>query len=150
MASPGTEHAGAASADEHAIQNLAAAVVDALNRADTRAYAAYFDEYADYTSAVGMQVRGRDGIQALHDAAFTEPQTPDWPSFRNAVTTLHSVRVRFVRPDVAVADLRWSQKGALGPDGRPWDNRRGLMSWTAAKENGRWVVVASHNMHVPG
>jgi hypothetical protein len=60
------------------------------------------------------------------------------------------VRVRFVRPDVAVADLRWSQKGVLGPDGRPWDNRKGLMSWTAAKENGRWVVVASHNMHVPG
>ncbi len=150
MASPGTEHAGATDADEQAIHKLAAAVVDALNRADTRAYAACFHEDADYTSAVGLQVRGRDAVQALHDAAFTEPQTPDWPSFRNAVTTLHSVRVRFVRPDVAVADLRWSQKGVLGPDGRPWDNRRGLMSWTAAKENGRWVVVTSHNMHVPG
>ena len=150
MASPGTEAAGATRADEQEIQNLAAAVVDALNRADTRAYAAYFHEEADYTSAVGMQVRGRDAIQALHDAAFTEPQTPDWPSFRNAVTKLHSVRVRFVRPDVAVVDLRWSQKGVLGPDGRPWDNRKGLMSWTAAKENDRWLVVASHNMHVPG
>ncbi|HXN48900.1 MAG TPA: SgcJ/EcaC family oxidoreductase [Bryobacteraceae bacterium] len=150
MAPPGTEHAGAASADEQAIHNLAAAVVEALNRADTRAYAAYFDENADYTSAVGMQVRGRDAIQALHDAAFTEPQTPDWPSFRNAVTAFHSVRTRFVRPDVAVVDIRWSQKGVLGPDGRPWENRKGVMSWVVTKENANWVVVASHNMQLPG
>ncbi len=150
MASPGTEHAGATSADEQQIHDLAAAVVDALNRADTGAFAAYFHEDADYTSAVGLQVRGRDAIQALHDAAFTEPQTPDWPSFRHAVATLHSVRVRFVRPDVAAVDIRWSQKGVLGPDGRPWDNRKGLMNWTAAKESGRWLVVASHNMHMPG
>jgi len=74
----------ASSTDEQEIHNLATAVVDALNRADTRAYAAYFDEDADYTSAVGMQVRGRDAIQALHDVMFSEPQTPDWPSFRNA------------------------------------------------------------------
>src|SRR5208283_4318928 len=101
MASPGTEHASVTAADEQAIHNLAAAFIDALHRGDTRALAATFHEDADLTNVVGMQVRGRDAIRAMHDALFTEPQTPDWPSFRHAVATLHSARARFIRPDVA-------------------------------------------------
>jgi len=138
------------SIEEQAIHNLAAAVLDALNRGDTRAFAAHFHDNADFTNVVGMQVRGRDAIQAMHDALFTEPQTPDWPSFRHAVATVHGVQVRFIRPDVAIADIRWSQKGALGPDGRPWNNRKGLMNWVVTRENGRWLVAASHNMDLPG
>jgi len=38
----------------------------------------------------------------------------------------------------------------VGPDGGPWTNRKGLMNWVAAKENGRWLVAASHNMDLPG
>jgi uncharacterized protein (TIGR02246 family) len=65
------------------------------------------------------------------------------------VATLHSVRVRFIRPDVAAVDIRWSQKGALGPDGEPWGDRKGLMNWVAEKRDGRWLVAASHNMDLP-
>jgi uncharacterized protein (TIGR02246 family) len=141
---------GATSSDEEAIHGLATALADALNRGDTRAFAAHFHEDADFTNVIGMQVRGRDAIQAMHDALFTDPPTPDWPSFRHALATVHSVRARFIRPDVAVVDIRWSQKGAVGPDGGPWTNRKGLMNWVAAKENGRWLVAASHNMDLPG
>ncbi len=149
MTAPGTEHAGATSTDEQAIRKLAATLMAALNRGDTREFAAHFHEDADFTNVIGIHVHGRDAIQTMHNALFTEPRTPDWPSFRNAVTTIHDTRVRFIRPDVAVVDIRWAQKGALGPDGQPWGDRRGLMNWVAVKESGQWSVAASHNMDLP-
>ncbi|MGE5568725.1 MAG: SgcJ/EcaC family oxidoreductase [Rhodospirillales bacterium] len=127
-----------------AIENLA----DAMNRCDAAAYAACFTEDGEYTSVMGMYSQGREAIRSFHEQLFAPTQIPGLPSFRNALLTIRETRVRLLRPDVATADVHWGLLGAVGPDGRAWPERRGLLNCVLVKESGQWLVAVSHNMNL--
>jgi uncharacterized protein (TIGR02246 family) len=104
---------------------------------------------ADVTNVRGMTVRGRKAIEEFMRPLFEGDTTKGNPSFKDAVHKVDEVRIRFLRPDVASVDLRWTQTGSKSPDGKDRGTRKGLASWVVTKEGGNWQVAVMYNLELP-
>jgi uncharacterized protein (TIGR02246 family) len=135
--------------DEAAIRELAAAFEKTHNKHDAKAFAALFAPDGDFTNVRGMTAKGPKAIEEFHRPLFEGDTSKGNPSFKDAVLKVDEVRVRFLRPDVASVDVLWTQTGSKAPDGKDRGTRKGLASWVATKEGGRWQVAVMHNMDLP-
>ena len=135
--------------DAAAVEGLGLRLADAGNRNDAKAFAAVFAEDADFTNVFGHSVKGRQAIENLHRPFFSEPRTPGVPWFVPATFEVLETRIRFLGPEVACADVKWRQTGAIAPDGQPWGTRLGLMNLCATRGSGRWEIAVFHNMDLP-
>ncbi len=82
---------------ESAVLEVLAGVKDAWNAGDAIAFAGLFAEDADYVTFFGLNVPGRDAIEASHRALFEGPLKGS-----QLVGSDEQPKVRFVRPDVAI------------------------------------------------
>ena len=135
--------------DKVAIHALVSRVVTTFNAKDAQAFGACFAEDGEFTNPVGMSVKGRTAIAAFHAPLFSPTRLPNTPSFYHARLTVLSTSIRMVRPDVASVDITWQQDGAIAPDGNPWGTRKGILSWIAVRDRGRWQIEVWHNMELP-
>ena len=131
--------------DEEAIRAVVAAFDKAMNAKDATALSSVFHEDGDFINVIGMTAHGRKAIEQFHRPLFDGDGTKGIPSFKNAVFKVAETRIRFIRPDVASVDVIWTQTGST-LDGKDRGLRRGLMSWIATKEEGKWGVAVMHNM----
>jgi uncharacterized protein (TIGR02246 family) len=129
-------------AARRAIAAVVNAVVAAWNRHDAAAYAAPFAEDADFTSVFGLLAKGRAAIEASHAAIFKT-------MFKDSHLTADETRIRFIRPDVAAVDVRWTMTGARDPQGKVWPARQGLLNQIVTEQRGTWSIAVSHNMDLP-
>ena len=91
-----------ASTDSAAILELILGHAAAWNRRDAKAAAALLTADAVWVTSTGVELRGREAIELAHLQWF------DQDSATGGTTHIHppgSISVRFLRPDVAVADL---------------------------------------------
>jgi uncharacterized protein (TIGR02246 family) len=139
----------AASADEAAIEALVRAFESASNQHDSKAFAAVFALDGEFTSVRGSHANGRRAIEEYHRPFFEGDTSKGNPSFKNAVLKIESTKIRFVRPDVAVADIFWTQTGSATADGRDRGLRKGLMDWVLTREGTDWHVAVMHNAELP-
>jgi uncharacterized protein (TIGR02246 family) len=137
--------AAPATKDEDAVKALVLAFDKAMNAKDAVALSATFHEDGEFTNVVGMTARGRGTIERFHRPLFEGDGTKGVPSFKDAVFKTVDTRIRFIRPDVASVDVTWTQTGST-LDGKDRGPRRGLMSWIATREDGKWGVAVMHNM----
>ena len=135
--------------DSAAIESLISSFTQAMNDRDLEGFGAVFSEDVDFTNVFGRTAKGRDAVKQFHAPLFSPTQKPGMPSFANAKLTVLANRIRFVRPDVAVVDVKWQQTGAIAPNGEPWGTRIGLIAWIAVREDGNWLVAVMHNMDLP-
>lgn len=141
-------HAADAAKDEAAIKEVAAAFRDAMNAKDAVAFATVFHPDADFTNWKGTGAQGRKAIEDFHRGLFEGDGTQGMASFKHARFQTDDMRVRFIRPDVASVDVRWSQTGAV-LDGKDLGLRKGIANWIATKERGRWAIAVMHNTALP-
>jgi uncharacterized protein (TIGR02246 family) len=129
-------------ADERAVRGIVDALVAAWNRHDARAFVAVFAEDADFTNVFGMRAKGRAEIEAFHVPIFKT-------MFKDSRLEAIETRLRFLRPDVAAADVLWGMTGARDANGNPWPDRRGLLNFVATAKGGTWSIDVFHNMDLP-
>jgi uncharacterized protein (TIGR02246 family) len=121
----------AASRDEAAIRELVKAYVDARERSDEAGVRALFTEHADQLTSSGEWRRGREELVRGTLAS----------SKANAGTrTIAIETIRFPKPDVAVADGRYT---IAGPGGAP---RNMWTSFVVLKTGNSWRIDAIRNM----
>lgn len=128
--------------DATMIQQLLDELVDAWNRGDTEAYGARLLADATFTNVNGMFHVSRDEFNQRHDEIFRGP-------LKGSKLTLTPRKLRFIRPDVAIADLDCGLFGAavqppgvqVGTDGA----LRTCLLLALVKENGSWWIAAYHN-----
>jgi uncharacterized protein (TIGR02246 family) len=113
--------------DEAAIHELVSAFHEAANRHDAKALVLFFAPDAGFTNVVGMTVNGRRAIEELHRPLFEGDTSRGTPSFKKSVFKSDSVKVRFLRPDVASVDIRYTHTGSTAPDGREVGPRKGRL-----------------------
>ena len=53
--------------------------------------------------------------------------------------------VRFLKPDIALADIDWEMTGAATRQGAARPPRQGLLDWAMVKRNGRWLIAVMLN-----
>jgi uncharacterized protein (TIGR02246 family) len=132
-----------AAADESEIQVLIDQLTDAWKAGDAKAYGVRFLPDGTFTNVNGEFYVGREEFDRRHAEVFAGV-------FRGTTLTLTVKKLRFVRPDVAIADIDTEVCGArlrpqgvaVGPDGV----LRSRLLMVLLKENGAWCIAAYHNV----
>lgn len=133
--------AGAPPSDEEAIRQIPARFEAAWNRHDMKALAALFAEDADFVNVAGTWWKGRQEIEQAHARTHAT-------MFKNSTLRVGEVKVRFLKPGVAVAHNHWDLTGDVNPDGTPRPPRSGLMSQVVVRQNGLWLIASAHNTNL--
>jgi uncharacterized protein (TIGR02246 family) len=117
-------------------------LTEAWNSADAAAYGRLFTEDADYVTFFGLNFPGREAIESSHRALFEGPLKGSKLTGQLGA----SAKVRFVRPDVAVAVVGGgsSVSGADTAD----EGRESTVSFVLVQEDGEWLITAFQNTRV--
>ena len=130
----------ALASSDAAIDGVEAAQASCWNWHDAKAYAALFTPDADVVNVLGWHWKGR--------AQLAERLTPAFAGvFRSSILKIESVDSRFLRPDIAIAHVRWSMTGAQSPDGRTEDiPQHGIQTQVLVRStDGSWQIAAFQN-----
>jgi uncharacterized protein (TIGR02246 family) len=109
------------------------------NAHDAHLFASAFAPDADFTNVRGMSASGRENIEQFHAQAFQK-------MFMQSHQTAEVKKMRFLKPDVAVVDVRWEMTGALTPDGVSRPFRTGLLDLVFTSSSGSWLITVMHNV----
>ncbi|MGI8785128.1 MAG: YybH family protein [Acidobacteriota bacterium] len=120
--------------DEAAIREVLTQFEQAFEKRDARIYAMNFAEDADWENAFGSREKGRVNIE--------KRLTGVYQMFQQANQTIKEIRIRFVTPGVAVADVDREIAGQVSAAGdRNLPPRRVRTTHVFRKEKGKWQVV---------
>ena len=125
-------------ADEHAIRQLIAAVLEAANRRDAKAGSLLFTSDADFVNVLGMRWKGSAEIERSWRARFET-------GLKTATFRLVNVQISFLKPDIALAHALTEITGFIDPNGQTVAPHNELSLRVLVKEDGRWLVRAFHN-----
>lgn len=90
-------------------------------------------------NVLGWHWRSRLELQSKLGRAFQSV-------FRQSRMTIDDVSVRFLKPDVAVAHVRWTMVGALSPTGGGRDvPEQGIQTQVLVKQRGSWRITDFQN-----
>lgn len=128
----------AAPSDEELLHKLAADFVATWGKGDAAELAGYWSETGDTVAAEG-HFQGRAAIQEYYTQGFGGP-------YAGTKIAVAMTSVRFLQPDVAVADGTYVITGAKGPDGVDLPAIEGLWSNVNVKVGDRWLISASRPM----
>jgi uncharacterized protein (TIGR02246 family) len=109
------------------------------NAHDAHVFASAFAPDADFTNVRGVSASGRENIEQFHAQAFQK-------MFMQSHQTAEVKKIRFLKPDVAVVDVRWEMTGALTPDGISRPIRTGLLDLVFTSTSGSWLITVMHNV----
>src|SRR5262244_1799778 len=127
------------SEDEQAIREVIAAMDDAFNA--HKPDVSRFTRDADFVNVNGTWLKGASDIERGRRAAFET-------RLKHARTTSLDVRIRFIRPDVAIVHVTSETDGITTADGHELPPQRELNIRVFMKDNGRWLLTAFHNTPV--
>jgi uncharacterized protein (TIGR02246 family) len=125
--------------DEEAIKRVIMDMTDAFNRHEPDA--SLFTNDADFVNVNGTWLRGTAEIEQDRKARFDTV-------LKEARIKLLAIRIRFIRPDVAIAHVTNETSGMVVPGGQTLPIQRELNIRVFTKDNGRWLVTAFHNTSV--
>jgi uncharacterized protein (TIGR02246 family) len=123
---------------------LPAAFRDAWNQHDGRALAELMADDVDFVNVGAVMLHGRGDFEAMHTRLLGG-------RFAKAMLTVLEIKVRYLRPDLALVHWSWSASGDRNTDGSPRPKRLGLMTLVAERRHDAWLVTAAHNTNaIPG
>ena len=64
---------------------------------------------------------------------------------KNVSMDLDSMRVRFIKPDVAIVTAFHSIDDYTTPDGVRHEHERQVKSYVILKQDGKWILTLDHN-----
>jgi uncharacterized protein (TIGR02246 family) len=121
-------------ADEASIRSIEEGQALAWNKHAIADYAALFTPDAHVINVLGWQWRSRAELEQKLGAGFKTV-------FARSRLTIGEVTVEFVKPDVAVAHVRWTMTGALSPTGSAGDApEQGIQTQVLVKQGGVWKI----------
>ena len=120
--------------DEAAIRKVIEQRRLAWNAEDTRSYAALLTADADSVSSTGRSANGREEIIKL----YVDQKAGAYRTATIAWTVVK--RIKFVRPDIVLADAEAELVGVRGPDGDVVPPRRSLVFFILTKEGDRCLI----------
>jgi len=131
------------STDSIAICELIQAHAQAWNRRDAHAAAAVYAPAADIRYSNGERLQGRSAIEAAHRAAFLEDTAGGGSRHSHPQASLW---LRFVRPDLAFAEVEARYDYPIVSRGATPPPERSILFLVLTKERGHWSVLAQRNL----
>jgi uncharacterized protein (TIGR02246 family) len=125
--------------EEASIRALYEQLMDGWNNGSAEAFAAPFEEDADFVAFDGTHFKGRDEIVSSHQPLFDK-----W--LKGTRLTGEVRAIRFLAPEIAlmhaVGGTIMRKKSEASPE------RDSVQTLVAAKRDGEWRLVAFHNTRV--
>lgn len=121
--------------NEQAIRQLVATFVDGWNAGDGFALAQAFAADADFTAITGLKAKGRDVIARGHNEILSTV-------YRGSKNSATVESIRFLRPDVAVADVTFRFVGEVHPFGL----EKSSCGLVCTKDSSAWSIAVFRNM----
>jgi uncharacterized protein (TIGR02246 family) len=120
--------------DESAIRAVLEQRRVAWNADDVETYARLLAEDADILSATGRTASGRGEVIRL----YVEQRSG---AYRGAsISSIVVTGIKFVRPDVAVADANTELTGLRGADGNVLPPSKGEALYVLVKDGSQWLI----------
>jgi uncharacterized protein (TIGR02246 family) len=69
-------------------------------------------------------------------------------TFKNSVWSTDSVKIRYVKPDLAIMHIGWGLSGDVDPDGDARKPKHGIFTWIIIKEEKQWKLLAIDNVSI--
>jgi uncharacterized protein (TIGR02246 family) len=134
-----------ASADEAAIRAIVAAQADAWGAGDGVAYSRQFAPEGSFTNVLGTRFSGHAAFEQRHVEIFATV-------FKGTTQRNTIERLRFVTPDVALADVLTEVSGVtkspFGSAPPPDGVLRTRLLQVFVRRDGAWWIEAYHNVDV--
>src|SRR3954464_12025907 len=124
--------------DETAIQKVVVEMTDGFNKHDADASTRMYKSDADFVSMRGEVGIGREAAEKGLRRIFETRA-------KAATLKTEDVKIRFIRPDVALAHVTNELSGLLSPDGQALPSQRELSLRVFVKDDGIWRVASFHN-----
>jgi uncharacterized protein (TIGR02246 family) len=125
--------------DEQKIRALEQEQAESWNAHDIHAYAALFTADATVVNVLGWQWDSRAELEQKLGQAFRSV-------FARSRMAIGNVSVHFLKPDVAIAHVRWSMSGALSPTGAGTDvPQQGIQTQVLVRRAGSWRITDFQN-----
>jgi len=124
--------------EETAIRKVIVEMTEGFNNHDGKAAARMYTPHARFVSVRGDIMNGQAGIEKGLSAILTNRA-------KNATQRTIDVTVRFVRPDVALANVTNELSGLVAPDGHALPSHQELSLRVFVKDAGVWQIAAFHN-----
>ncbi len=121
------------------VEDTLAAFEDTWNRHDVDGMTALFTLDADFVNVLGMRLKGRAEIEAVHAELHRD-------RFAHTHVKPLLTSVNYLGPDVAIAHVRWEMTG--DPGAGPGGIRRGTMTHVLVRKNGEWLFRATQNTDI--
>lgn len=141
----GQSAAQASAKDEAQIRAIVEEQVAAWNAGDAVAFSKSFAENGSFTNIRGTVFYGHKAFEDRHRDIFTG-------FFKGSTLAMSITRLRFVRPDVAIADLASELSHLSGTPPGVGPNTAGRiltrLQQVFVKDNGVWRVESYHNVDV--
>jgi uncharacterized protein (TIGR02246 family) len=125
-------------AEEEEIRAVISAITEAFNKHDAKAWTRLATPDAQLITVRGESMNGVAEIEKGLTAIFQTRNS-------NAILKTLEVRVKLIRPDVALAHVTSELSGVLGPDGQKLPAHRELSQRVFVKDQGVWRITAFHN-----
>lgn len=124
--------------DVDAIKKVIVEMTEGFNKHDAIAATRMYTPDADFVSVRGEMGIGRDRAEKGLDSIFKTRA-------KNATLITENVKIRFIRPDVAIAHVTNELSGLVTPDGQTPPPHKELSMRVFVKNGGQWRVAAFHN-----
>ncbi len=132
-----TARTQAVSEDEQAIRTIVLNRIEAFNRHEPHQPQSFTPD-ADFVNVYGMWRRGPAEIEGRQGERMRTV-------LKEAKITLIELRIRFIRPDVAVVHQLHEMRGMLSNSGERMPPHEELSVRVMVKEQGKWLITAFHN-----
>jgi uncharacterized protein (TIGR02246 family) len=126
------------SEDEEAIRKIIAESIDRFNRMHLGPQAADYTADADFVNVYGTWRKGAAEIQSGQQQRMETV-------LKDAKITLLDLRIRFIRPDVAIAIQSHRMSGMRDPTGNTMPPHIERPIRVLVKDDGKWRITAFHN-----
>jgi uncharacterized protein (TIGR02246 family) len=132
----------AAAADDQAIKDRVDEFQAAWNKNDTKAMAAIWTEDGSLINPVGVEAHGRADVEKI----FIDEHAK---RFKGTQYASSEVKVQWVTPDVAVADVTANITGIRSADGAAAPDYLHHVVWVLVKKDGKWMAAAARPYQFP-
>jgi uncharacterized protein (TIGR02246 family) len=129
--------------DDQAIKDRLDQFQAAWNKDDSKAMAAIWAEDGSLINPFGVTANGRAEVEKI----FVDEHTH---GFKGTTYTTSDVKVQWVTPDVAVADITATITGVHGPDGAAAPDYAHHVVWVLVKKDGQWMAAAARPYQFSG
>ena len=104
-----------------------------------------FKQASTYTTRDWVHINPLGGVDRGRDSVLSIVRSVHQTFLKGVTMTTEGMTLRFIPPNVAIADVVHKITDYTTPDGVRHQNERHIKTYVVVKKNGKWLLTHDHN-----